>query len=106
MRSLSVPVHSSPTGALRLSHLRPAMPCLPLTRGANMRRLVGLPVMAPSVVWAYYQTGHYAGRILKGDKPADLPVQQPTKFETVLNLKTAKALGLTVPTRALVRADD
>jgi putative ABC transport system substrate-binding protein len=87
--------------ALAVSHALPAIYQYPEFAAAG-----GLISYGTDLGDVYRRAGVYAGRILKGDRPADLPVQQATRFELILNLKTAKALGLTVPQSILARADE
>ena len=66
----------------------------------------GLMSYAPDEKAIFHRLATYVDKILKGAKPADLPIEQPTKFELVINLKTAKTLGLTIPRSLLLRADE
>jgi putative ABC transport system substrate-binding protein len=92
--------HRAEIGALAIKRRLPAVSMF-----VEFAEAGGLMAYGPSLREAFRRAGGYAGRILQGAKPADMPVERPTKFELVVNLKTAKALGLAIPQSLLTRAD-
>jgi len=86
---------------LAISHNLPAITMYP-----DFARAGGLMAYGPNLLGMYRQVGVMVGKVLQGTKPADLPIERPTKFELLVNLKTAKALGIALPATVTVRADE
>ena len=105
MSSLKPPARRSGSPRTRADAVAcPKLPAVYYDR--NFAAAGGLVSYGPDLVDQYRHAAGYVGRLLKGEKPADLPVQAPTKYELVINLKTAKALGHDMPTKLLALADE
>jgi putative ABC transport system substrate-binding protein len=98
------PTYNAFVEQITLRAVRHGLPTMFATRATVVAG--GLMSYDSSIADSYRQAGGYVGRILKGEKPGDLPILQPTKFELVINLKIAKVLGLTIPEAFLLRADE
>jgi putative ABC transport system substrate-binding protein len=98
------PLFHAPADRIPALAARARLPAIYLFR--DLARAGGLVAYGPDLPAMYRQAASYVDRILKGAKPADLPVEQPTKFDLVVNLKAAKALGVTIPPSVLLRADE
>jgi putative ABC transport system substrate-binding protein len=101
---LSSPLFGSSTRAVAELALHENLPGITLF--PDFARAGGLLAYGPNLLDMYRQGGVMVGKLLQGRKPADLPIERPTEFQLVVNLKTAKALGVTIPTSILLRADE
>jgi putative tryptophan/tyrosine transport system substrate-binding protein len=104
MVMLSSPLISANVQMLAELSVRHRVPVITLF--PDFARAGGLMAYGPNLLGLYRRVGVIAGRVLRGANPADLPIERPTKFELILNLRTADALGLSVPASLLLRADE